>query len=204
VNNPRSISNWLFNPFIYLAGWPALSTGIVAILIAGYLGSLSRTHFDGVLDVHTGGNAPLWFFLIAGIMNWLCMSIACCVISRIASKKRFRLIDVFGTQAFARWPSILAALATLMPGFKRFTHTLVKLAQTQKIPDSFNIVDATVFTTVTVIILITICWMVRLMYKGFQISCDPKKERAMQLFIAALLLAEIASKVAIVALMKQI
>ena len=48
---PRSLVTWFFNPFIYIAGWQSLLIGVAAILVAGYIGSLSNTHFDGVLDL---------------------------------------------------------------------------------------------------------------------------------------------------------
>ena len=74
MNNPKK-STWLFNPFTYVAGWNAILIGLVVILVTGYLGSLSNTHFDGVLDAHTGRSAPIWFFLTTGILNWLCMGV---------------------------------------------------------------------------------------------------------------------------------
>ena len=63
----------LFNPFFYVAGGKALGIGLAAILLAGLVGALGNTHFDGVLDTHTGAHAPLWFFLAEGIIDWLCL-----------------------------------------------------------------------------------------------------------------------------------
>ena len=48
----RDLKTWLFNPFALVAGWNALLAGVLAILLAGYVGSLTNTHFDGVLDTH--------------------------------------------------------------------------------------------------------------------------------------------------------
>ena len=97
---------WLFNPFTYLAGTPALLIGLSVILIAGFLSSLSNTHFDGVLDVHTGAPAPLAVFLLEGIIGWLCISVVLSVLGVLASKSSVRLLNVFGTQALARLPTL--------------------------------------------------------------------------------------------------
>ena len=64
IVHDRSVRRWLFNPFHYVAGARALLVGVVVILGAGLIGSLSNSHFDGVLDFHSGAPAPLWVFLI--------------------------------------------------------------------------------------------------------------------------------------------
>jgi hypothetical protein len=60
---------WLFDPFTYIAGWQALLTGLAAIVITALLGSVGNVHFDGVLDMHIGAKAPLWFFVVEGFMD---------------------------------------------------------------------------------------------------------------------------------------
>ena len=62
TDQKRGIGAWLFNPFTYIAGWQSLFIGLAAIILAGGIGSISSTHFDGVLDTHTGRPAPLWFY----------------------------------------------------------------------------------------------------------------------------------------------
>ena len=59
MNTDKRPSTLLFNPFVYIAGGKALVLGLLTILVAGFLGSLSTTHFDGVLDTHTGRPATL-------------------------------------------------------------------------------------------------------------------------------------------------
>lgn len=195
-------STWLFTPFIYIAGWKALLAGLIAILLAGFAGSLSNTHFDGVLDTHTGGPAPLWFFLTSGIINWLSLSVVLWLFGRAVSKSSFRTIDLLGTQALARWPTLLTALACLLPAYTRFTHTLMEYARTQQLPETFSVMDAGIFSLVIGIMLLTLCWMVRLMYMSYKVSCDPTAKKGIITFIIGLILAEILSKITLIALMK--
>ena len=69
----RTLGQWLFNPFQFIAGGSALLVGLIIMLVSAYLGSLSNTHFDGVLDFHSGTAAPLWFFLTEVLIDWLCI-----------------------------------------------------------------------------------------------------------------------------------
>ena len=113
----RKTTTWLFNPFVYIAGGQALGLGLAAILVAGFIGSVSNSHFDGVLDTHTGMSAPIWFFLAEGFIDWFCLALVLCVFGKIISKTAFRTIDLFGTQALARWPTILVQPGHTSPGF---------------------------------------------------------------------------------------
>ena len=50
INN--RLSQWLFNPFTFVAGLKALLLGLIIISLSAFICSLSNTHFDGVLDVY--------------------------------------------------------------------------------------------------------------------------------------------------------
>jgi hypothetical protein len=73
IESQKSLSQWLFNPFRFVAGSEAILAGLIIILAAAMIGSFGKTHFDGVLDVHTGMPAPLWLFIAEGVIDWLSM-----------------------------------------------------------------------------------------------------------------------------------
>lgn len=202
-NNDRKATNLLFNPFVCVAGAKALLLGLTAILLAGLVGSLAHTHFDGVLDTHTGAATPLWFFLSEGIVDWLCLSLVLLILGRIVSKTSFRTIDVLGTQGMARWPTLLVALLTQPKAFERFGRELVEQLMKQG-KTEFNTADAVIFFAVVIAMIPLICWMVFLMYKSYSVSCNVKGGKAVGTFIAGLVLAEILSKMAIYRLLKWI
>ena len=54
--NSNRLSQWLFNPFRFIAGFKALLLGLAIVWISAFVGSLSNTHFDGVLDAHALGH----------------------------------------------------------------------------------------------------------------------------------------------------
>jgi len=202
LNNNRKLTTTLFNPFVYIAGAQALGLGLGAILLAGLIGSLSNTHFDGVLDTHTGLHVPLWVFLAEGLADWLCLSLVLLIFGKIISNTAFRTIDLLGTQALARWPSLFISLIPLLPAFQRFSHDLVAQLTNPGGTIAYNTPDASIFFAGVTIMLLLLCWEVALMYKSYSVSCNVKGGKAIGTFIAGLLLAEILSKIALYWLLK--
>ena len=196
ANVEKSPTVLLFKPFVYLAGGKALVLGLAAILAAGLIGAAGHTHFDGVLDTHTGATAPLWFFLSEGIANWLCLAVVLLIAGRIISKTAFRTIDVLGTQALARWPTVFIALATLSKGFQRFGNSLLEQFRQGKTLE-FNTADALLFWAVIGVMIVCVVWMVTLMYNSFRIACNVRGGKAIGTFIGSLVVAEVLSKVAV-------
>ncbi|MFA5863300.1 MAG: hypothetical protein WC975_01280 [Phycisphaerae bacterium] len=190
-----SLRTWLFNPFYYVAGGHALAVGLILIFLACAIGSFSQTHFDGVLDVHTRGRVPFWVFLTEGIIDWIVMGVLLMIGGGIISKSRIRAVDVLGTQALARGPSVITALFALLPSNQRyaryFTDQLLhRTTQTVHLQAADPVIA---WISMLVVILMTI-WMVLLMYRACAVSCNVKGGKAIGVFIAALFLGEVVSK----------
>jgi len=201
LNNDRKLTSLLFNPFVYIAGAQALGLGLAAILLAGLIGSWSHTHFDGVLDTHTGANAPLGVFLAEGLVDWLCLGVVLLIFGKIISKTAFRTIDLLGTQALARWPTIFISLITLPKALQRFSHHVLEELTKPGGTVTFNTPDAVIFFAAIAAMIPLLCWVVALMYKSYSVSCNVKGGKAIGTFIAGLVLAEILSKIAIYSLL---
>jgi len=202
----RRMWTWLFNPFHYLAGGPALGIGVVAIAAAGLVGAASRSHFDGVLDFHSGLAVPLWVYLVEGFVDWLASGILLLAAGKLVSRTHVRALDVFGTQALARAPMLLTAVAALLPGFQRVTDELARaiLRGGALWPLDVGAQDVVVFALVLLVTLMMLVWMVALMYRAYAVSCNVTGARAVISFIVALLLAEAASKAALIPILKAV
>ncbi len=197
------LSRWLFNPFRFIAGFKALLLGLVIILISASIGSVSNTHFDGVLDVHTGIEAPLWLFFAEGLINWICMVIPLFFFGLIVSRSSFRMIDVFGTQALARWPYIIIVVVMLPDANRRVIEYLMsKLIQNAPAIE-VNSIDVLVFVFAMILSILMVIWMVALMYQAYVVSCNIKGTRAVITFIISLIGAEVLSKFAILSLLSR-
>ncbi len=201
-------TQFLFSPFHRIAGGPALGLGVVGIVVAALIGSPQGLHFDGVLDMHVGMRAPWWVFVAEGLVNWLSLALLLLAAGRLLSKTAFRTLDLLGTQALARWPTVLVALVCLAPGFHRYTKALVQSLSNLK-PGAVPAMppggpDAVVFFLVTLATLVAIVWMVALMWKSFSHCCNLRGGKAVAAFVVALLSAEVLSKVLIIQLLKAI
>ena len=202
-DNHWKLTTLLFDPFAHITGPQTLFIGLVAILLAGFIGFLSNTHFDGVLDTHTGAPAPLWFFLSEGIVDWLCLGVVLLIFGKLISKTPFRTADLLGTQALARWPTIFLSLITLPKAIQRFGKYLVEQFQRGG-QIEFNTADAIIFFAVVAATIPFLCWIVWLMYKSYSASCNLKGGKAVGTFIPAIILAEVLSKLALYRLLKLI
>jgi hypothetical protein len=163
-------------------------------LISGLIGYFSNTHFDGVLDVHTGAAKPLWFFLAEGLIDWISLAVPLFFFGLIVSRSSLRIIDVLGTEALARWPYLIAALAMLPDANRRVLNYLVSTV-TQAKPAGINPIDVFIFGFAMILLFITLIWMVALMYRAYAVSCNIKGAKAIVTFIVSLLGAEVVSKV---------
>lgn len=193
----RSVSHLLFKPFAYIAGGRSLLVGLAAIMLAGFLGSLSHTHFDGAIDMHTGRPAATSVFLSEGLVNWLAMSVALFLLGKLVSRADFRALDLIGTQAMARWPTVLAALAALAPPYRRLVSSITTQAL-QTGGFAAERADVVLGGLPMLVALLTIVWMVALMYHSYSLCCNIRGARAGLSFVAALVAAEIVSKIVIV------
>jgi hypothetical protein len=77
-----------------------------------YLGTIAKVYFPGVIDC---SNTALWpkinfSFLVLiyqNLISWLVITAVFIAITKILRQKRTRIIDFFGTTAFARYPYLL-------------------------------------------------------------------------------------------------
>jgi hypothetical protein len=199
------LTPFLFSPFHRVAGALSLGLGLGAIGVAGLIGARQGLHFDGVLDVHVGFRAPWWVFVAEGLIDWICLAVVLLGAGRVISGTAFRAIDLLGTQALARWPTVLIALACLAPGFHRYSAALVKALTGLKpgvVPTLPGGVDALAFWLVTVVMLACTVWMVALMWKSFSHCCNVRGGKAVAVFVVGLVVAEVFSKVLISALVR--
>lgn len=198
IKDNNRLSQWLFNPFRFLAGYKALLLGVAMLLISAFVGFGGNTHFDGVLDVHIAPiEMPLWFFFAEVLIDWICMVIPLLLLGLIFSRSSFRAIDLLGTQALARWPYLISALVMLPRSLQRLTeYAMAKAAQITPAP-AISSMDVAVSVFAMIVVITMVIWMVALMYKAYSVSCNIKGARAIATFIAGLVIAEVLSKLAI-------
>ena len=198
----RGLIQWLFNPFRFVAGYKAILLGLAIILISALFGFLGNTHFDGVLDVHTGLKAPIWIFFAEGIVDWLSLAIPLFFFGLIVSHSAVRLIDVFGTQALARWPYLITSIVMLPEANRRFGAYLMARFTNTAGSGALNYTDVCVFVFSAIVAVFMIVWMVAIMYQAYAVSCNIKGAKAIITFVVSIIGAEVLSKFLILLLLR--
>jgi len=200
---PRRIRNWVFNPFQYIAGFRALLLGVLIIIVSSLAAWPGELHFDGVLDFHIAGSFPVWVFFVEGFLDWICLAIPLYFFGLIISKSAVRIVDVFGTQALARGPYLIAAVVMLPEANRRFAEAAVQMAgQGPALLQNINYADMAIFIFASLVGLVMLVWMVALMYRAYAVSCNVKGPIAIITFIVSLIGAEIMAKAALALLMR--
>lgn len=196
------MKTWLFRPFERIAGTPALALGMLAMLLTAWLAARNGLHTDGVLDLHSGPPASLMLLIAEGLINWLSLGLVLLGTAWWLSRGRFRILDLLATQALARWPLLPAVGYLSMPPvseeIEQITVRLMAAMPTDArrfMPSAEFLVDAMWLFLISLPVLVMIGWMVWLMVHAYLLVADLKGPRAVLSFIAALVVAELLSKV---------
>jgi ABC-type transporter Mla maintaining outer membrane lipid asymmetry permease subunit MlaE len=118
----------------------------------------------------------------------------------LIAKSSWRFIDILGTQALSRWPTLLTAMVMLPEANRRFGNYLMSKAGQSSAAPAINNSDAIIFGIAAIVSLLMIIWTVVLMYRSYTVSCNVKGPKAVATFIVSLILAEVLSKVLILSL----
>lgn len=184
---------YLFNPFRYIAGVKSLVAGILVLLLTAIAGYFSHIHFPDLISVKTGPGFPLWYFILQSFSNWLVISILLYVLALIFSPSSVRAIDIFGTQAIARFPYLFAALAGFSGSLDKFGKYVVYNTLHQGEPVNLSTGDTVMAISILIFTLLLTIWMVVLMYNAFRVSANVKGGRSAALFIVAFVISMIAT-----------
>ncbi len=187
------MKKWLFNPFVHIAGGRALLLGLLAMAATAVIGYFSHTHFDGVIDIHTGRVSPFTTHVLEQMIDWLTMTVVFYLAGVIFSGSKIRLIDVAGTMALARWVMIFPAIIgfgiragnfsykvreNLMEAAPKMTSDVSKLLTPQNI-------------ALSLLCVVFSIWMIALMYNAFSVSCNMKGGKAAAVFTVSIIVTEL-------------
>jgi hypothetical protein len=192
----KGIIDLILNPFQVVAGFPALAIGIAVIVLASLLASRSHYFFEGVLDAYMVPKAtePWWIYTLQGLINWLVLASLIAVSGRFVAKSRFRLIDVFGTQALARLPYLFIAMLGLIPSLPRYRkYAEAVYTKTGPVP-AVAPYDIYLWILASIIGVAALIWAAILMYRAFSVSCNAKGRNAIIYFIVIMGIGELVTK----------
>ena len=190
MQQQMTLAQWLFNPFIRVAGTMSLVVGLACIGLGGLIAAVAGIRFDGLLDMHFAQTVPIWLPVLEGLLNWIVISVLCYLVARFFGRgSGGRFVDIAGTQALARVPLIAVAAICTLPWIGN------SFAQ---LSSAIENVDATGFSPGVIVGSLTvvtgIVWMVVLMWNAFSVACNMKGGRSIVLFAIAVVMGELVTK----------
>lgn len=183
----------LFNPFQYIAGLRSLLAGIIVLFLTAVAGYFSHTHFPDIISIKLCPGFPFWYFVVQVFTNWLVISVLLYVTALIFSPSSVRAIDIFGTQALARFPYLLAASMGFFGALRKFGKYIMYVQFHRGESVDLSSGDATLAVLLMIISLLFSIWTIILMYNAFRVSSNIKGGKAVALFIVAFVISMIAT-----------
>ena len=177
--------NKLFNPFQYIAGSKSMLAGLLILFLTAVTGYLSHTHFPDILSIKLSHGFPLWYVAAQVFTNWLVISVLLYVLASIFSSSSVRIVDIFGTQALARFPYFLAAFTGFFGAMRKFGKYVMYVKLHRGEPVDFSSGDATLAVLLILASILLSIWTIILMYNAFRVSANLKGGKAVVLFIVA-------------------
>jgi hypothetical protein len=173
----------LANPFARYGGAVTSAAG-VAIALVSLLASRWGLRFDGTLDLHTTGiPVPLRTAVADQLVAIPLTALVFWVFARLATRS-VRFVDVLGVVGVARGPAVLLAIPVALFAFRHA-------------PDTGPTPTSPALVFVIAAALAGLGSQIYLLFVGFRTASGLRGGGLTWRFIAALVLAEIASKVAL-------
>lgn len=183
----------LINPFHYIAGFKSLLLGVIIILSTSIVGYLSNTHFPDVISIKTSPHFPVYYFIIQGLLNWIVVSTIFYIASLLFSKSSVRIIDLFGTQALARTPYILASFVGFSDSINAFGKYLLWTLMHQGEPVEISSIDIMIAILFMIFTLLLTIWLITLMLNALKVSANLKGASLAVIFIVGLIISMVIS-----------
>lgn len=162
--------NFLINPFERIAGFQALSWGLLGMVVSTVICYQSGWHYHGLLHFGPAPNPAWWCFAVEHLVVWIVPAVLFYLGGLILSRSRIRLVDVVGTVAFAQLPFILMNLFNLLPPIQNMTKLDMTMSPAEMVAQSGFLLGI----WLSVIGMIFLIWGLVWMYKALKVSCNLK------------------------------
>lgn len=183
----------LFHPFERYSERILLSVGLAAAALAVVAGSYFDVRYDGVLDLHFAPDSTAKDLAIDLTVDLGSLFVFLFAAAKWINRKT-RAIDILSTVLVAKIPMYLPVFLNAGGKMTVIGEDIMEQANAQQ-SFSLDALSMTVLIVFIILLLLFMVWSVALLYNGYKIAAHAKGGTAVILFIAALLLAEIASKI---------
>ncbi|WP_309640563.1 hypothetical protein [Flavobacterium sp.] len=189
------MKNVLFNPFEKHSDKKLLCIGLFSILVGAALGYAFDARYDGVFDLHFIEKVTLLNSLTDILITITTTCLMLFLVGKYTNPKT-RLIDIFNTCSIAKIPFYLLTVFNSNHWiYNASTKLLSSIHENlMEVPNFSALIPVLLFSLVTIAGLVL---TIMLLFNGYKVATNAKGTKSIVLFVAALLLAEIFSKIII-------
>ena len=184
-----------YNPFEKYSGEKLVPFGILFTIIGAFLAYNFNAIFDGVLDLHFSNSSNIYQILTFIIVDIALLANVLVIFGKYINPKT-RMIDIYATVLIAKIPAYLFTIMNVNAISYNLCQRIIKFTATRNF-QSINGSDIGFIIIQTIISLFMLFWTISLLYNGFKTATNAKATKDKLLFVAAIILAEIISKIII-------
>ncbi|EKT4500476.1 YIP1 family protein [Flavobacterium psychrophilum] len=183
------------NPFKKYSDTILLLFGITFTVLGSLLAYNFNAKFDGLIDLHFDSQVNFFESATYQFLAILILTASLYWVGKYINKKT-RLVDVLITVLISRIPLYFCTLFNINNKSYSIGNKILELAVSKKI-NTLNTNDIGFILFQSIILIIALIWFISLLYNGFKIATNSKETKHTLLFILAIIIAEITSKIII-------
>lgn len=183
----------LINPFHYIAGIESLIAGLIILVVTSIVGYYSHTHFPDIISIKICPDFPFRYFLIQNLLNWFIASTLFYLAAIAFSKSSVRLVDIYGTQALARFPYLIGSFIGFSGALNAFSKYLLWTLMKQGAPVEISTFQIAIAVLLLVLSLLLTIWLITLMFNAFKVSANLKGTKLVLTFIIVMIVSIVIS-----------
>lgn len=185
----------LYNPFEKYTAEKLVSFGVLSAVIGAFLAYCFNAIFDGVLDLHFTESADIYQIFTLLIVDIAILANILIVFGKYINPKT-RMIDLYATVLIAKIPAYVFTIINVNDVSYNLGQKVLKFVATNNF-QSISSFEIGLIIIQTIASLLLIFWTISLLYHGFKTATNAKETKDKILFAAAIILAEIISKIII-------
>lgn len=168
--------------------------GILCTILFSFIAGILKVVFDGVLDIHLYDKSSFLLNLSMNTINVLCEFVLTYILAKFIYEKT-RFIDVLNAVLIARIPIYLGSFLvgnSLMDDFGKEV-----MASLENGNLHFDPIQMILVLIISMILIVFMVYHFVVLFNGFRTASNSKKGMHIVLFIVAIILAEVISKIII-------
>jgi hypothetical protein len=192
--NPRL----LLNPFEKIAGWKSFLIGFAIMLASGIIAFFSRTHYDGLLNLHTGASSPVYIHLLEPVISISVVSVWFIIFALIWGKSNIRMIDIIGTQFFAFIPMFPLSFIGFLKIMDQVNSQIQNIVAHPGQPFDLNLTAFAFFILIMLLTLALTVWSAIWIFNGYKTASNLPGKILIPVYISGLLIGMFLTKLILV------